>query len=166
MEEFNTVMGNSENRGRLSALVIAQRLFAPMKEQLKLNLLQFGEDTIILSPRSKKPVELSIEELISANLQFEVADGYTPKSKMAGTDMLMGLINLIGTSPVLQQTYGPQLPAIVAHLAQLGGVRGFDEYADAAIAEYQKQMTLQQNLMAMMQQMQETMQTQQGAQPQ
>lgn len=165
MEEFNTIMGNSENRGRLSALVIAQRLFAPMKEQLKLNLLQFGEDTTILSPRSKKPVKLSVEELIAANLQFEVADGYTPKSKMASTDMLMGLINLIGTSPVLQQTYGPQLPAIVAHLAQLGGVRGFDEYADAAIAEYQKSMVLQQNLMTMMQQLQRQMQAQQPANP-
>ena len=155
MEEFTTIMGNSENRGRLSALVIAQRLFAPMKEQLKLNLLQFGEDTTIISPRSKKPVALTIEELINTNLQFEVADGYTPKSKMANPDMLMGLTNMIGTSPVLQQVYGPQLPAIVAHLAQLGGVRGFDEYATTAVAEYEKQMNLQQQLMTLMQQLQQ-----------
>lgn len=155
MAEFDTIMGNSENRGRLSALVIAQRLFAPMKEQLKLNILQFGEDTTIISPRSKKPVALTIEELINTNMQFEVADGYTPKSKMANTEMLMGLMNLVGTSPVLQQVYGPQLPAIVAHLAQLGGVRGFDEYADTAIVEYEKQMNLQQQLMQMMQQLQQ-----------
>lgn len=154
MAEFDTIMGNSENRGRLSALVIAQRLFAPLKEQLKLNILQFGEDTTIISPRTNKPVELSIEELINTNMKFEVADGYTPKSKMAGTDMLMGLMNMIGTSPVLQQVYGPQMPAIVAHLAQLGGVRGFDQYAETAVVEYQKQVTLQQNLMAMMQQLQ------------
>ena len=125
-----------------------------MKEQLKLNILQFGEDTTIISPRTNKPVELSIEELINTNMKFEVADGYTPKSKMAGTDMLMGLMNMIGTSPVLQKVYGPQMPAIVAHLAQLGGVRGFDQYAETAVVEYQKQMTLQQNLMAMMQQLQ------------
>lgn len=111
----------------------------------------------MISPRSNKPIELSIEELIQTNLQFEVADGYTPRSKMAGTDMIMGIMNMIGTSPVLQQVYGPQLPAMVAHLAQLGGVRGFDQYAETAVDEYQKQMTLQQNLMQMMQQLQQQM---------
>lgn len=156
-DEFNTVMGNSENRGRLSALVIAQRMFNPIKQQLKLNILQFGEDTEVISPRSNKPLELSIEELINTNLQFEVADGYTPRSKMAGTDMIMGIMNMIGTSPILQQVYGPQLPAMVAHLAQLGGVRGFDQYAETAVVEYQKQMTLQQNLVQLMQQLQQQM---------
>lgn len=154
MAEFETIMGNSENRGRLSALVIAQRLFVPMKEQLKLNILMFGEDTTVISPRTNKPIDMSIEEIINANMQFEVADGYTPKSKIANTDFLMGLANMIGTSPMLQQVYGPQLPAIVAHLAQLGGVRGFDVYADTAVHEYEKQVNLQQQLMAMMQQMQ------------
>lgn len=156
-DEFNTVMGNSENRGRLTALVLAQRLFNPIKQQLKLNILQFGEDTQVISPRSNKPIEMSIEELIQTNLQFEIADGYTPRSKMAGTDMIMGIMNMIGTSPILQQVYGPQLPAMVAHLAQLGGVRGFDQYAETAVVEYQKQITLQQSLMQMMQQLQQQM---------
>lgn len=155
MAEFETVMGNSENRARLIALLIAIRIINPTKEQLKLNLLQFGEDTKIISPRTKKPVELSIDELITENMQFEVADGYTPKSKLANTDMLMGLMNLIGTSPYLQQVYGQQMPGMVAHMAQLGGVRGFDEYADAAIAQYSNQMEFQQKLMQMMQQIQQ-----------
>ena len=155
MAEFDTIMGNAENRSRLSSLTIATRIIFPLKEQLKLNLLQFGEDTKVISPRSNEPLEVSIGKLIEANLQFEVADGYTPKSKMANTDMIMGLMNLISTSPILQQVYGQQLPGLIAHMAQLGGVRGFDQYANAALGEYEKNMQFQQELMKMLQQIQQ-----------
>lgn len=155
MAEFETIMGNAENRSRLSSLTIAIRIITPLKEQLKLNLLQFGEDTQVISPRSKEPLEVQIGKLIQANLQFELADGYTPKSKMANTDMLMGIMNLISTSPFLQQVYGQQLPGLLAHMAQLGGVRGFDQYATAALGEYQKNVEFQQQLMQMIQQIQQ-----------
>lgn len=153
--EFQTVMGNSDNRARLSALVIDRRALTPLKEQSKLNILMFGSDTTIIAPRTKKTLEVSIEELISTNMQFEVADGYTPKSKMASSEMLMGVINLIGTSPYLQQAFGQQLPAMVAHLASLGGLRGFDQYADVAIKEHEKAANVQMQMMQLMQQLQQ-----------
>lgn len=153
--EFQTVMGNSDNRARLSALVIDRRGLTPLKEQIKLNILMFGSDTTIIAPRTKKTLEVAIEELIATNMQFEVADGYTPKSKMASSEMLMGMINLIGTSPVLQQVYGTQLPAMVAHLASIGGLRGFDQYADVAIKEHEKTVVVQQQLMQLMQGLQQ-----------
>lgn len=157
MAEFDTIMSNSDNRSRLSALIIAQRIFGPMKEQLKLNILQYGDDTEIISPRSSKPLSVVINDLIQSSLQFELADGYTPKSKLANTDFMLSLINLISTSPYLQQVYGQQLPGVVAHLAQLGGVRGFDQYAQAAIDQYGKQVEFQQQLMQTMQQLQQSM---------
>lgn len=153
--EFQTVMGNSDNRARLSALVIDRRALTPLKEHFKLNILMFGTDTTIIAPRTKKSLEVSIEELMATNMQFEVADGYTPKSKMASSEMLMGMINLIGTSPVLQQVYGSQLPAMVAHLASIGGLRGFDQYADVAIKEHEKNANVQMQLMQLMQQLQQ-----------
>lgn len=162
MAEFETIMSNSENRSRLSSMIIANRIMMPLKEQLKLNIFMFGEDTKVISPRSNKPIEATIDELIKHNLQFEVADGYTPKSKMANTETLMGIMNLISTSPFLQQVYGSQLPGLLAHMAQLGGVRGFEQYADAALTEYKNQAEFQQQLMAMMQQIQQAL-PQQGA---
>lgn len=153
--EFQTVMGNSDNRARLSALVIDRRALTPLKEQIKLNILMFGTDTTIIAPRTKKSLAVSIEELLATNMEFEVADGYTPKSKMASSEMLMGMINLIGTSPMLQQVYGTQLPAMVAHLASLGGLRGFDQYADVAVKEHEKNMNIQMQLMQLMQQLQQ-----------
>ena len=61
-------------------------------------------------------------------LKFRIADGYTPKSKLASTEMITQLMQLIMQAPILQQAYGASLPNMVAHLAQLGGIRGLDEY--------------------------------------
>lgn len=167
--EFDTIMGNSENRMRLPATVLEYRGFQKMKEQLKLNILMFGESTTIISPRNGKSLEVNIQELQRVQLQFEIADGYTPKSKLAGTDMLMGIINLIMNSTHLQQVYGSQLPAMVAHLAQLGGVRGMEQYATEAIKQWEASFGLQaqiQQLAAQLQQMQVDQQAQRTAQAQ
>lgn len=152
-EEFSTIMGNSENRMRMPALTIEYRFMVKIKEQLKLNILQFGQDTIIINPRNKKSLEVKISELQTAQLQFEIADGYTPASKMASTEAITALMQLIGTSPQLQQVMGSQLPGMLSHLAQLMGVRGFDEYTDLALEEWQKSFKVQQQLAALLQQL-------------
>lgn len=153
MHEFDTVMGNSENRMRLPAQVLEFRMMQRIKNQMKLNILQFGEDTEIISPRSGKPLEVSIEELQSLNLQFEVADGYTPKGKMANTEMLANGMNMIAQSPQLQAAYGSQMPAMFAHMMTLSGVRGFDQYTETAMEEWQASFSLQAQLAQLQQQM-------------
>lgn len=154
MYEFNSINSSAENRQRLVALVLEYRLFQKAKDQMKLNILQFGEDTIITSPRSNKPLQVSIEQLQQAGLQFEVSDGYTPKSKMANTDSLMAITNLIATSPILQQQMGSQLPAMIAQLATLMGVRGFDQFSQVAVQQWQEQMALMQQIQQMQMQLQ------------
>lgn len=149
--EFDSIMGASENRMRLGALVLEYRLFNKLKEQLKLNILQFGDNTQVISPRNGVPLQVNIEELKKQQLQFELADGYTPKSKKASTDFLTALMQMIMNSPILQQLYGQQLPGMIAHVAQLGGVRGFDQYAQAALTQYQGLMQFQKQLQALMQ---------------
>ena len=151
--EFSSIMGSAENRLRLPALVIETRMMAKIKEVLKLNILMFGQDTEVVSPRTGIPLQVSIENLQKVNLQFQLADGYTPKSKMANTDFLMALMNMISQSQVMQQAVGMQLPAMLAHLAQLGGVNGFDIYARMASGEYMKNITIQQEIQGMLQQL-------------
>lgn len=166
MSEFNTIMGNSENRMRLPALVLEFRMMQRIKNQLKLNILQFGEDTQIVSPRTGLPIEVEITKLQARNLQFEIGDGYTPKSKLAASETLSAGMQLIGQSASLQQAYGMQLPAMFAHLMTSGGVRGFDQYTVAATAEWEKSLTLQGQVAQLQQQMMQMMQQQQGGQPQ
>lgn len=151
--EFDSIMTNSENRQRLPALVVEHRMMTPIKENLKLNILMYGQDTEVISPRTNEPLPVSIEKLQQLNLQFEMADGFTPKSKMANTDFLMAGMNMVAQSAPLQQTFGSQLPAMFAHIMTLGGVRGFDAYAKTATQEFAKNLTLQQEIQQLLQQL-------------
>lgn len=153
--EFDSIMGNAENRQRLPALVVEHRAMAHIKASIKLNILQFGQDTEVVSPRTGEVLQVSIEKLQQLNLQFEIGDGYTPKSKMANTEFLMAGMQMITQSQLLAQSFGSQLPAIFAHAMTLGGVRGFDGYAAAAIPEFQKNLDLQQQMAALVQQLQQ-----------
>ena len=163
--EFDTIMGNSEARLRLPNIVIEHRMMAKIKEALKLNLLMYGEDTIVISPRTGMPVALSIQSLQQHRMEFEIADGYMPKGKLVNTELLMQLMQMITQSPQLQGEIGYQLPSMLSHVAQLAGVRGFDRYAAAAEKDAAHNITgmmaTQQAIMAAVQQLQQ----QAGQQP-
>lgn len=127
--EWNDTMGGSDARLRLPALTLEYQVFMPLKEILKLNILQNGADAIIISQKTGEEVNININELRQAVLSFRVGDGYTPKSKLASTEFITALFQFISSSPFLQAQYGPALPAMFAHMAQLGGVRGLEEYS-------------------------------------
>jgi len=126
--EWNDTMGASDGRSRLYALCLEAQVFAPMKDFMVLNIYQYGDNVTIVSQRNGETVDINIDELRKQVLAFRVADGYTPKSKMASTDAITAGMNMIGTSPLLQQSLGQMLPQMFAHFMQLMGVRGLDEY--------------------------------------
>lgn len=128
VKEWDDVMGASDNRLRISALLLEYQVFLPLKDTLALNIFQYGDDTIVISQKTGNIVKVDIAALRKAVLSFKIADGYTPKSKMASTEMLQAGLQMIMTSPVLQQIYGTMLPAMFAHMMELGGVKGLDEY--------------------------------------
>lgn len=127
-------MGGADSRLRLPALAMENQLFGPLKEILKFNIFQYGEDSVVISQRTGEEMAVKIQELRQKVLTFQVADGYTPKSKLASTEAIIQIMTMISQSPILQQTYGMMLPNIVAHLAQLMGVKGMSEYAPQANA--------------------------------
>lgn len=131
VKEWNDTMGGADGRLRLSALTLEFQVFVPIKEILKLNIFQYGEDAITVSQRSGKEFPVKIAQLRDKVLAFRVSDGYTPKSKMASTDSIVQLMQLLGQSQPLQMAYGTMLPSMFAHLAQLMGVRGLQEYSPA-----------------------------------
>jgi hypothetical protein len=128
VQEWNDTMGGADSRLRLPALTLENQVFMPLKEVLKLNIYQYGQDAITVSQRSGKEYSVKIAEIREQVLAFRVADGYTPKSKLAGTDALMAGMQMIGQSEALQVAYGAMLPGIFSHLMQLMGVRGLEEY--------------------------------------
>jgi hypothetical protein len=126
--EWNDTMAGSNNRLRLPALTLEHQVFGPMKSIFVLNIFQYGENAVLISQKSGETITVDIAVLRKQVLAFKVADGYTPKSKLASLDMLTTGLQMISTSPILQQAYGASLPGIFAHMMQLGGVRGLEEY--------------------------------------
>ena len=126
--EWQDTMGGADSRLRLPALTLENQVFMPLKEVLKLNIYQYGQDAVTISQRSGKEYSVKIAEIREQVLAFRVADGYTPKSKMASTESLMAGMQMIGQSEALQVAYGSMLPGMFSHLMQLMGVRGMEEY--------------------------------------
>jgi hypothetical protein len=131
MSEFNTVMDNAEMRQRLPAIMLEFQVFVPMKQMLKLNIWRYASSEIIRSQATGRALEADLNNLDQNLFDFRVADGYLPKSKLANTDLITGALQMIQSSELLQQMYGPNLPGLLEHMMQLGGVRGFDQYAPA-----------------------------------
>lgn len=135
VQEWNDTMGGSDGRMRLPALTLEHQVFSPLKSILALNILQYGEDGQVVNQVTGQAVEYKISELRRAQLSFKMADGYTPKSKLASTEVLLAGMNMIMNSPILQQQFGARLPNMFVHFMSLSGAKGFEQYDPA----YQEQ---------------------------
>lgn len=127
--EWNDTIGGSDNRMRLPAMMYECQVFSPLKQIMALNIFQYGQNALVVSQKTGEVMDINIDELRKEVLSFRMADGYSPKSKLASSDMLMNGMNLIMNSPMLQQAYGAMLPNLFAHLMQLGGVKGLEQYS-------------------------------------
>lgn len=128
VKEWDDTMAGSDGRLRLPALVMEHQLFGPLKSILVLNVFQYGDDAVVVSQKSGEQVIIKMDELRKQVLAFKVADGYTPKAKLASVDAIAQGMTMVSTSPLLQQAYGAMLPGMFAHLMSLMGVKGLDEY--------------------------------------
>lgn len=141
VKEWNDTMGNADARLRLPAVTLEFQVFMPLREMLKLNIFQYGDDAIVVSQKSGNVVNINLAELRQKVLAFRMADGYTPKSKLASTEGIMNLMQMLTQSQQLQQQYGPALPAMFSHLAQLMGVRDLDQYTPSPQQQQQNMQT-------------------------
>lgn len=139
VQEWNDTMSGSDGRMRLPALCLEHQVFIPLKALISLNILQYGEDGEVVSHTTGRTFDVKIAELRKANLSFKVADGYTPKSKIASTEVLVTGMTMIMNSPILQMQFGPMLPSMFLHFMSLSGVKGMEQYDPRYIPEAERQ---------------------------
>lgn len=148
VREWTDTMEGSDNRLRLPALTLEFQTFMPLKESIKMNIIQYEQPGIYMNYNTGEPfdiTETNLEEIRKLSLQFKVADGYTPKSKIASTDVLSAGIQTLSSSQPLAVALGPALPKMFTHLMSLGGVKGLDEYLPEETAQTQPPVTNTQN---------------------
>lgn len=124
--EFAETIGNSELRSMLIAWTMEDLVFAPLKEQLKFNILRFATDQEILSERLERVVQIDPATIRRSIVEFQLADGLTPKNKLANTDAYVAFLNLFSTVPQLAAQY--DMGRLAAYLASLLGAIHIDRF--------------------------------------
>lgn len=103
--EFSDVMNNSNGRDQAQSLLYEAQVFTPMKEILKLNILQYQGAGSLYYQEKKKQITLDPIKLRSAVFAFKVSDGLTPASKLISGDAFQTALQVLGSSPQIGQGY-------------------------------------------------------------
>jgi hypothetical protein len=104
-KEFDTVMANANGRDQMTAMGLEDQYFTPLKEMLKLNVLQFQTPETLYSRELQAAVNVDPVSLRRASLTFKVSDGLIPAEKLIQGDALGSALNAIGTTPAIAGGY-------------------------------------------------------------
>ena len=103
--QWESTMTNATSQDQMTALLYEAQVFTPLKEVLKINILQYQGAGTIYSQSQQRNVEVDPLELRKAVLNFKITDGLLPTDKVISGDALKVALQTIGTSPALAQGY-------------------------------------------------------------
>jgi len=109
LHEFESVMQNANGRDQLAAILLEFQCFVPMKEILKLNILQFQGGTTIYNRDKKVSVEIDPVKLRAAVMEFKVSDGLIPTDKIIGGDAIAVALQAFASPEIASGYNVPQV---------------------------------------------------------
>jgi hypothetical protein len=117
--EFDTVMGNANGRDQLIAIGYEAQIFTPLKDILRVNILQYQGGTMLYNREKKEQVKIDPVQLRKAVMQFKLSDGLTPTDKLMDSDTFAVALQQIGTSQVIGAGYN--MAPMFSYLMKLKG---------------------------------------------
>lgn len=124
--EFQTVMDRSDARNQLMALQLEHKFFVPIKETLKLNILQYQLPTEYYSPRGKADVVVDPVQLRNSSIQFQLADGQLPANKQMNLEAFQLMFQAAAQNPQLAASY--DLVGAMMYYLQLQGASWLQDF--------------------------------------
>lgn len=103
--EFSDVMAHSNGRDQNTSLLLEAQVFTPMKEILKLNILQYQGPASLYYRDKAVEVKVDPIALRKAVIDFKISDGLTPTSKLINADSFQTALQVIGSSPQIGAEY-------------------------------------------------------------
>lgn len=104
-QEFDTTMIGANSRQQLSALGLEHQVMSPLKEMIKINILQYQPDGELYSVSAKAAVPIKQDTLRKTSMAFQISDGLLPTDKLLSTDVLQVFMQTIQTSPLMQSEF-------------------------------------------------------------
>lgn len=104
-QEFDTVMANSNGRDQLVAMSIEADMMTPIKEIVKINILQYQGGTTLFQREQRNVVQVDPIALRQANFAFRISDGLIPSDKLIDGQAFQGAVQTIMSVPALASQY-------------------------------------------------------------
>jgi hypothetical protein len=105
LHEFQSVMSNANGRDQMTSMLLESQLFTPLKEILKINILQYQGGISLFNREIQKEVTIDPVALRKAVLDFKISDGLTPSDKLVNSDTLQVAMQVMGSSPQIAAGY-------------------------------------------------------------
>jgi hypothetical protein len=105
LHEFQTVMSNANGRDQMTSMLLEAQVFTPLKEILKINILQYQGGVSLFNRDIQKEVTIDPIALRKSVLDFKISDGLTPSDKLVNSDTLQVAMQVIGSSPQIAAGY-------------------------------------------------------------
>lgn len=103
--EFAEIMQYANGRDQLIATGLEASFFTPLKEIIKLNILQYQGGVSLYNRETAQQVAVDPVLLRKANLVFKVSDGLMPSDKLIDSESLAMGMQTIAASPQLAAGY-------------------------------------------------------------
>lgn len=120
-QQFDSTMDAANGRDELVALGTEGSFFTPLKELLKLNILQYQPGTSIYSPEQRELVTVDPVRLRQAQVIFKVSDGRAPSDKIIDSESLALAMQTIASNPQLAGAYN--LAPMFSYLMKMRGAK-------------------------------------------
>ena len=139
-QEFKDVMNNANGRDQNTSILLEAQFFTPMKEIIKINILQYQGATSIYNPKIKESVTINPVILRKAVMAFDISDGLLPTSKIINAEALTVALQTLATSPHIARGYNiaPMFSYLMktqgAHLAEFEKSAAQIAYEDAIVS--------------------------------
>lgn len=146
LHEFQSVMSNANGRDQVTSMLLEAQLFTPLKEILKLNILQYQGGVSLFNRATEQEVKIDPVALRKAVLDFKISDGLTPTDKLINSDTLQVAMQVIGSSPQIAAGYN-LAPMFSYFIKTQGGKITEFEKSQAQVA-YEQAMAQWQQAMA------------------
>lgn len=124
--EYQDIRGNGDARLQTMAYLLEAQFFTPIKEIIKYNVLQYVKPSSVYFSVKKTRVEINPQILRDISLDFKMSDGLVSSAKIADSDFLSSLMQLIPQNAELQQRF--DIVKLVGYLASLRNVPGLDAF--------------------------------------
>jgi hypothetical protein len=113
-------MGHGNTQNMLMAIMSEAQVFTPLKEVIKLNILQYQQDATIYNQQEGKQVQVKPVDLRKTAVHFKVSDGLQPSDKMIASDEFQTFFQVVGSSPAVANGYN--LPPMVSYMMKTRGL--------------------------------------------